>query len=183
MQQSSVGVAGYDRERLPVLAQRTTRRKFTRWSLFTALGLGSLLSAVGTVKMLYPTRVVGFGTKVVAGALNDVRQQLQTQKFVQNPEGRFFILPAEEGKAIAVYWKCVHLGCTVPAPNATLQGNIQCPCHGSIYKGTNGDLIQGPATRPLDWMPVTVEAGNVIVDTAVVNTRTAYEPNQSTSLA
>ncbi len=184
MQQSSVGASGsaYNREHLPVLEQRTSRRKVTRMGLFAALGLGSLLSAVGTVKMLYPTKVVGFGTRVPAGSIADIRQQLSTQKYVVNQEGRFLILPAEANKAIAVYWKCVHLGCTVPTPNASLGGNMICPCHGSQYKGTDGDLIQGPATRPLDWMPITIEGGNVVVDTGIVNTRTAYESNQSTAL-
>jgi len=172
-----------DRERLPVLEQRASRRKFTRYSLFTLLGLGGALSAVATVKMLYPTKVVGFGTKVVAGSVADIKQQLDIKKYALNQEGKFIILPAEAGKAIAVYWKCVHLGCTVPAPSPALDGNIQCPCHGSLYKGNNGDLIHGPATRPLDWMPITIDAGNVIVDTGIVNTRSAYESNQSTPLS
>jgi len=172
-----------DRERLPVLEQRTSRRKFTRYSLFTLLGLSSLLTAVASVKMLYPTKVVGFGTKVVAGSVADIKTQLDQKKYVINQEGKFILLPAEAGKAIAVYWKCVHLGCTVPAPSAALDGNIQCPCHGSLYKGENGDLIHGPATRPLDWMPITIDAGNVVVDTGKVNTRDAYQADQSTALS
>lgn len=184
MQQSSVGVSGsaYNREHLPVLEQRTSRRKFTRAGLFAALGLSGLLSTVGTVLMLYPNKIAGFGTKVPAGSVADIKTQLDTQKYVLNQEGRFMILPAEAGKAIAVYWKCVHLGCTVPTPSAALQGNIQCPCHGSLYNGSTGALIQGPATRPLDWMPINIEGGNVVVDTSIVNTRTNYESNQSTAL-
>ncbi len=183
MQSSSQPIASQSRERLPVMAQPVSRRKITRYGLFGLLGLFGATSAVATAVMLYPTKVVGFGAKVAAGTLADIKQQLTTQKFVRNQEGKFYILPADDQSMIAVYWKCVHLGCTVPAPSAALEGNIQCPCHGSLYKGSNGDLIHGPATRPLDYMPISVENGNVIVDTGTVIPRTTFEPNQVTKLA
>lgn len=183
MQSSSQPIAAQNRERLPVLEQRASRRTFTRNGLFALLGAFLATSAVGTVKMLYPNRVLGFGAKVTAGTAKEIMQQLQVNKFVRNNEGRFYILPATADSAIAVYWKCVHLGCTVPAPSPALEGNIQCPCHGSLYKGNNGDLIHGPATRPLDYMPITIDNGNVVVDTGKVTTRTSFEDNQATKLA
>ncbi len=171
------------RDRLPVLEHQTSRRKFTRYGLMAVLGAFTAVSAVATYKTMYPNKIVGFGVKVNAGTVQDVKTLLAGQKFVRNSEGRFYLLPATDDSAIAVYWKCVHLGCTVPAPSAALEGNIQCPCHGSLYNGKTGDLIHGPATHPLDYFPITVENGAVIVDTSKVTTRQAYSPDQTTKLA
>ncbi len=170
------------RERLPVLEHRTSRRRFTRYSLFGLLGAFTATSAVATYRMMYPTKVVGFGAKVNAGTVQDVKTLLQGQKYIRNTEGRFYLLPATDDTTIAVYWKCVHLGCTVPAPSAALEGNIQCPCHGSLYNGKTGDLIHGPATHPLDYFPVTVDNGSVIVDTGKVTARQEFAPDQATKL-
>jgi cytochrome b6-f complex iron-sulfur subunit len=170
------------RERLPVLEHQTSRRRFTRYGLFALLGAFTATSAVATYRMLYPTKVTGFGAKVNAGTVQDVKALLEGQKYVRNSEGRFYLLPATDTNAIAVYWKCVHLGCTVPPPNPALEGNIQCPCHGSLYNGKTGALIHGPATHPLDYFPITVDNGAVIVDTGKVTTRQDYDPSQTTQL-
>jgi cytochrome b6-f complex iron-sulfur subunit len=59
---------------------------------------------------------------------------------------------------IALTSICTHQGCTV-GYNSTA-GNIQCPCHGSVYS-TSGSVINGPAPRALDNYPVTRE-GNIL---------------------
>jgi cytochrome b6-f complex iron-sulfur subunit len=41
---------------------------------------------------------------------------------------------------------CTHQGCTVGFNPGT--GNIQCPCHGSVYT-TAGTVVSGPAPRAL----------------------------------
>ncbi len=173
---------GQSRERLPILDHQTSRRKVTRYGLMALLGAFTATSAVATYRMLYPTKVTGFGAKVNAGTVQDIKTLLDSQKYVRSSVGRFYLLPATQGEAIACYWKCVHLGCTVPAPSPALDGNIQCPCHGSLYNGKTGDLIHGPATHALDYFPITVENGSVIVDTGKVTVRQGYEPSQATTL-
>ncbi len=170
------------RDRLPVLERQTSRRRVTRYGLFALLGAFTATSAVATYRMLYPTKVVGFGSKVNAGTVQDVKTLLAGQKYVRNSEGRFYILPAAADSAIAVYWRCVHLGCTVPAPSPALFGNIQGPCQGLLYNGLTGALIPGPAKHPLDYFPMSIENGSVIVDTGKVITRQDYEPSQATKL-
>jgi len=169
----------------PVLvqAQPMPRRKFVRRALLALVGAFTATSAVATLKLLYPTKVTGFGAKVVAGSVQEVTARLADQEYLRNTQGNFYLLPATQESVIAVYWKCVHLGCTVPAPNPELSGNIQCPCHGSLYNGKTGDLIHGPATRPLDYFPVTVQNGNVIVDTGQIITRQTFDMGQTTKLA
>ena len=53
---------------------------------------------------------------------------------------------------------CTHEGCTVAS---VVKGVISCPCHGSQYSAVTGDVIQGPATRPLHAVSVVVRDGYV----------------------
>jgi len=55
---------------------------------------------------------------------------------------------------------CPHLGCEVPW-NAT-EGKFMCPCHGSQFS-SDGSLIQGPALRGMDTLPVKVENEDLMV--------------------
>lgn len=41
---------------------------------------------------------------------------------------------------------CPHQGCLV---NKVENGTIDCPCHGSEFKVTDGAVVKGPSTRPL----------------------------------
>jgi Rieske Fe-S protein len=43
-------------------------------------------------------------------------------------------------------------------------GRFNCPCHGSIYD-RYGNIISGPAPRPMDLFPVSVREGRVYVTT------------------
>jgi Rieske Fe-S protein len=42
-------------------------------------------------------------------------------------------------------------------------GTIDCPCHGSEFKITNGAVVTGPAPRPLPPRPVKVTDGKVVL--------------------
>jgi cytochrome b6-f complex iron-sulfur subunit len=53
---------------------------------------------------------------------------------------------------------CTHLGCTV---NATAKGFV-CPCHGSMFT-TGGDVVKGPANRPLKRLAVRKQGGNLLI--------------------
>src|SRR3546814_2290060 len=52
----------------------------------------------------------------------------------------------EEG-VVALYQKCVHLGCRVP--ECVTSQWFECPCHGSQYNQV-GEKKGGPAPRGLD---------------------------------
>ncbi len=53
---------------------------------------------------------------------------------------------------------CTHQGCIV---HDVTGGTINCACHGSKYNIANGDVVQGPAPRPLAPEKITV-SGNTI---------------------
>ena len=53
---------------------------------------------------------------------------------------------------------CTHLGCTV---NTTANGFV-CPCHGSMFT-TSGDVVKGPANRPLKRLAVREKGDDVLI--------------------
>jgi Rieske Fe-S protein len=55
---------------------------------------------------------------------------------------------------------CTHVGCIM---SAVTNGTIDCPCHGSQFKITNGAVITGPAPSPLPAKQVEIVGGNVIL--------------------
>ncbi|MGW1772442.1 Rieske (2Fe-2S) protein [Streptomyces sp. NPDC002104] len=54
---------------------------------------------------------------------------------------------------------CTHSGCLV---NKVEAGTIDCPCHGSKFKDTDGAVAKGPATRPLAEKKITVSPAGEI---------------------
>jgi cytochrome b6-f complex iron-sulfur subunit len=126
---------------------------------------------------MWPKKVGSFGSTIRVG---DVAQ-FPPGSVTRVPEGRFYLVhtrPEEGGGFLALYWKCVHLGCTVPWREAedgtyggkTYKGIFRCPCHGSQYIIT-GQNFAGPAPRPLDVMEVQITGGTVSVNTGKITKR------------
>jgi len=66
---------------------------------------------------------------------------------------------------VALYQRCVHLGCRVPWCETSQW--FECPCHGSKYNRV-GEKRGGPAPRGLDRFPLTVSGGQITVDTGTI---------------
>ena len=65
----------------------------------------------------------------------------------------------DNGDFVAYSAVCTHQGCTVAYKN----GQLVCPCHGSIFDPANGAaVVNGPAQRPLPELPVNVRGGEVV---------------------
>ena len=153
-----------------------SRRTFTRNAALGAAGIVGLELAVGTVVLLWPNKTGAFGGDISVSAENVPEVEGEPYR---DALGKFFVVRTEDGVE-ALYWKCVHLGCTVPY--VSNQTRFICPCHGSVYL-YNGSRESGPASRALDAMPVTVnDNGSLTVNTnpSSLIQRAAYRPEDAT---
>lgn len=64
----------------------------------------------------------------------------------------------EAGTVKAFSTTCTHAGCDVTTVS---RGTIDCPCHGSKYKITDGSVAGGPAPRPLPPVQVTLDGDTI----------------------
>jgi cytochrome b6-f complex iron-sulfur subunit len=159
-----------------------TRRDFFRRSLLTSLTLFGVQFGAGTIAFLWPNLKGGFGSIISAGKIDEIKAQIQAQKqpfYVGN--ARTWVVPyngkpnsstddyealgvAAEG-IMALYQKCVHLGCRVPFCQSSQW--FECPCHGSKYNEA-GEYQLGPAPRGMDRFKIEVASdGTVSIDTSV----------------
>lgn len=155
---------------------RTSRRDFLRWTVAGASTFFLAETAAGFVAFFWPNKIGKFGSKITVPAANIPKVGADP---IVDRDGKFWLINNEEG-ALALYWKCVHLGCTVPW-NPT-EKQFHCPCHGSIYD-KHGVRTAGPAPRPLDIMAITSEGGIVSVDTSKITQRNGYTPDQAVKLS
>ena len=56
---------------------------------------------------------------------------------------------------------CTHMGCIV---NQISKGTIDCPCHGSQYSITTGNVVAGPAPKPLPAKQIKVSGSSIFLE-------------------
>jgi cytochrome b6-f complex iron-sulfur subunit len=156
-----------------IAIERLEKKEISRRSLVGVtfwLGLGGTLAAsVGVMfDFLWPRGITGFGSVMSPGTIDQFPPGTKTPI----PQGKFWLvnLTEEQGGPgfLALWWKCPHLGCTVPwvptfnfvNPNTGEQstGWFRCPCHGSTYNDA-GVRVYGPAPRSMDRMELTIDPG------------------------
>ena len=58
---------------------------------------------------------------------------------------------------------CTHQGCSLA--DGDLEGSVvTCPCHGSQFDVTTGDVVRGPAGEPVQSYPTRLEGDAVRVE-------------------
>ncbi len=148
---------------------------------FLGLAWGGTLAVLGVelaatlARFVQPVSASGFGSQVRAGLVSDFAPGSVTQI----KAGRFFLYRLDDGRFLALYQKCTHLGCSVPWVEA--ENQFHCPCHGSLYDKT-GVVLGGPAPRPMDIFPVVVKNNEVWVDTSNPVQRDHFDPSQTTQV-
>jgi cytochrome b6-f complex iron-sulfur subunit len=142
------------------------------------LGVGALSALavleIGGASLLFmrPRTLEGeFGGVVNAGAVDS----FTLGSVVHFPNSRFYLIRSQEGGFLAVYQRCTHLGCSVEWEAD--EGQFFCPCHASSFDMV-GNVQNPPAPRALDTFPVTIEDGQVWVDTGTIQSRDSFAVEQ-----
>jgi cytochrome b6-f complex iron-sulfur subunit len=143
-------------------------REMSRRRALLLLGGGALAAAgLGTaitgMKYLRPNVLFEPATKFAVGRAAD----LAPGSVLDLPKRKLFVVRSEAG-FYAMSSVCTHLGCMVQ--HQTRQDASEaffCPCHGSRFDG-QGNVVGGPAPRPLDRVEITIDGGRLVVDTSRV---------------
>jgi cytochrome b6-f complex iron-sulfur subunit len=161
------------------------RRQFLNRSIVVMMLVAIGGFGAAAVGQLWPSSSGGFGSKIRVGKVAEIKAQITAGKgFYYVPEGRMWIteypasavekaraiyktaeFPGMEAGIVALYQKCVHLGCRVP--NCLTSQWFECPCHGSQYNRV-GEKKGGPAPRGLDRFAVEVSGDTITVNTGLI---------------
>ena len=151
---------------------KPSRRDFIKAAWLGLGGLAALEMGAITLAYLQPRLAEGeFGSIITAGKVDDFPPGSVTH--ISN--GRFYLTRLADGGFLALYQRCTHLGCNVPWDLTA--GAFICPCHNSQFT-PDGTLTNPPAPRPLDLFPITLENGEIKVDTGQPLTRQKFDLSQ-----
>jgi len=137
-----------------------SRRDFVAVTGLAACAMAATGASILLVDFLRPRVLFEPPTAFSAGP----PEAFEVGSVVTNVEQRVYVIRIAEGfRALSAV--CTHLGCiTRFQPERNI---IACPCHGSQFT-LAGDVVAGPAPRPLRWLQMSLsEKGELIVDTAV----------------
>lgn len=170
-----------------------SRRQFFNRAITATFGSFLALQGIYYLAFFWPKLTGGFGSDVDAGAVEDIAAQTVNPDgsiapvFV--PEARAYVVPApdklseqfqnknvEAAGLMALFQRCVHLGCRVPWCATSI--GFECPCHGSKYNSV-GEYFAGPAPRNLDRFVVEVRDGDRFVIRTGSIIETPRAPRQS----
>ncbi|HDY89067.1 MAG TPA: Rieske (2Fe-2S) protein [bacterium] len=141
--------------------------KISRKQFFIALGSGAIaVATVGglvlTGEFINPNVLFEPPTKFLIGKPN--QYALDSVLYLTKP--KVLIFRENEGYFYAISSICTHLGCIVrwiPEEN-----KLRCPCHGSQFN-KQGDVIGGPAPKPLQHIAITLTSeGYLEIDRSVI---------------
>lgn len=166
------------------MTKELSRREFLGKAWWGVTGVFVVGSGAALLASVRPKLAEGsFGAKIEIGSVDEIRA-IPQGVVVPYKEGRLFISRVESG-LLALYRRCTHLGCVVPwVPEESAldglasSGRFNCPCHGSMFD-RYGVVHAGPAPRPMDIFPISVEGGSVKVDTGKIIVRSVFHESQA----
>jgi nitrite reductase/ring-hydroxylating ferredoxin subunit len=131
-------------------ALKASRRSVLKGAALAGAGLGlAACSPTGTPRSAVPTTPEALGTAsaVPVGGAKLYREQ------------RVVVSCPAQGQYKAFSAVCTHEGCVLTEVHGTVG---ECPCHGSRFDVMTGQVLQGPASKPLPEVPVRTEGADLV---------------------
>lgn len=149
-------------------SQGLKRRGFMTGAIYTLASLmgGVFATSVSTYLLGNPrTEDSGWAD---AGDISDLQpgapQQISFSRSredgwqLQNERASAWVIIDDHMHVTAFSPRCTHLGCAYHWQ--ANRNEFVCPCHGSVFS-KDGDVVSGPANRPLDRYAAKVNAGRL----------------------
>ena len=149
--------------------RKIRRRQFLTGTIYalTSLILGAITGSAGAYLLGRP-REENREQWTDAGEVPELRvgtpQEITFQRSrvdgwkVQNEKSSAWVILNDDRTLTAFSPLCTHLGCAYQW--AAKEKQFSCPCHGSRF-GPAGNVISGPAPRPLDRYAIKVEGSRL----------------------
>ncbi len=134
--------------------------RVNRRSFLSLASMGSFLAALGTaaagiLRLPSPSVLPGPLRRLKLGPPEQYSPGSETAFAEEN-----LVLFRDDDDFYAISTTCTHLGCAV----ARSSSGFACPCHGSRFDN-KGNVLAGPAPRPLPWLEVGRAAnGDLVVN-------------------
>jgi menaquinol-cytochrome c reductase iron-sulfur subunit len=147
----------------------TTRRSFYIGFIYTAWGaITAALAVPAGIYLFFPPNARRNSDWIDASDLSSIPADVPTEVSFQRKrvdgwkvtteKATAWIVRREQDKVIAFVPQCTHLGC---AYHWEAQDHaFVCPCHSSEFSA-DGEVLGGPAPRPLDRYQVKIETGRI----------------------
>ena len=143
----------------PVSAEEMTRRRALAAIGGGALGVAGLGTLITGVSFMKPNVLFEPATRFAVGRPEDI----SVGTVLDLPRKKLFVVRSEAG-FYAMSSVCTHLGCMVQYQKAAgAKETFFCPCHGSRFD-VKGEVVGGPAPRPLDRVLLTIDGGKLVAD-------------------
>jgi cytochrome b6-f complex iron-sulfur subunit len=143
----------------PITEREISRRRALLTLGAGALGVASLGGMVTLIRFMRPNVLFEPATRFKVGRVEDI----PVGGVLNIPKRKIFVARNEKG-CFAMSSVCTHLGCMVQhQAAANAKETFFCPCHGSRFD-YEGNVVGGPAPRPLDRVALEIDGGELVVD-------------------
>lgn len=144
-------------------AAAVPRRSFLNYLVGAATVAFGGLSAYTVGKYLFPPGA--FSAQAAGAAVTIALADLPvgSAKNVRYKGTAGVVIRTDEKNIHALSAVCTHLGCIVKWDDG--KRLLVCPCHGAMFD-VNGNVVSGPAPRPLESYPVQLSQDEVIIGEA-----------------
>jgi Rieske Fe-S protein len=126
----------------------------------TASGTATTQAATGTTPAAPASSAAGGASSSAAGNALTATSKIPVGSGMIFPEPQVVVTQPSAGEFKAFSAVCTHMGCIV---NQISNGTIDCPCHGSQYSIATGDVVSGPAPRPLPAKQIKVTGDSIFL--------------------